>query len=48
MRMCLDIMEDLFEKNKIDIFCLVTSDRDFSHVIQKLESRKKKVLVLEK
>jgi len=48
MRMCVDIMEDLFEKNKIDIFCLVTSDRDFSHVIQKLESKNKQVLVLEK
>ena len=47
MRMCVDIMEDLFQKNNIEIFCIVSSDRDFSHVVEKIKSKNKKILIIE-
>ena len=44
LKLAVDIMETLYERN-IDLFCILTTDSDFCHVVQKLKSRNKIVYI---
>jgi uncharacterized protein (TIGR00288 family) len=40
LKIAVDIMETLYER-QIDLFCILTTDSDFCHIVQKLKSRNK-------
>ena len=44
LKIAVDIMETIYEKN-IDLFCILTSDSDFCHIVQKLKSKNKFVYI---
>lgn len=43
IKLCVDIMEDMFTLPNITLFYIVTSDSDYRHVISKIKLRDKKV-----
>lgn len=44
LKIAVDIMETIYEKN-IDLFCMLTTDSDFCHIVQKLKSKNKIVYI---
>lgn len=44
LKIAVDIMETIYEKN-IDLFCILTTDSDFCHIVQKLKSKNKFVYI---
>ena len=44
LKIAVDIMETIYEKN-IDIYCILTTDSDFCHIVQKLKSKNKIVYI---
>lgn len=40
LKIAVDIMETLYER-QIDLFCILTTDSDFCHIVQKLKSKNK-------
>ena len=44
LKIAVDIMETIYEKN-IDLFCILTTDSDFCHIVQKLKSKNKYVYI---
>ena len=40
LKIAVDIMEILYERD-IDLFCILTTDSDFCHIVQKLKSKNK-------
>lgn len=44
LKIAVDIMETLYER-QIDLFCILTTDSDFCHIVQKLKSRNKIVYI---
>lgn len=40
LKIAVDIMEILYER-EIDLFCILTTDSDFCHIVQKLKSKNK-------
>jgi len=43
MKLCVDLMEDLYTLPDITLFYIVTNDSDYRHVISKIKIRNKKV-----
>lgn len=37
IKLCIDIMKDLYTKSHIDIFYIVTSDSDYRHIMQEIK-----------
>jgi uncharacterized protein (TIGR00288 family) len=44
LKLTVDIMETLYER-EIDLFCILTTDSDFCHIVQKLKSKNKMVYI---
>ena len=44
LKIAVDIMEILYERD-IDLFCILTTDSDFCHIVQKLKSKNKVVYI---
>lgn len=42
LKITVDMMEIMYER-QIDLFCILTTDSDFCHIVQKLKSKNKKV-----
>lgn len=44
LKLSVDVMETLYER-QIDLFCILTTDSDFCHIVQKLKSKNKMVYI---
>ncbi len=44
--MTIDALEDMYDKDLLDVFFLGTGDTDFIHLVRKLKERGKEVVVL--
>jgi len=46
LKICVDLMEDLYKNKYISMFCIVTSDSDYIHLVSKIKSENKDVIFI--
>jgi len=44
LKICVDVMEDLYKNKHITMFCIVTSDSDYIHLVSKIKCENKSII----